>query len=1055
MANHPTMTDIKGLDVSRYDMTIDYNPQNVHLIPGEGARLDITPNAAGADPIGTRMSSTRFMQYGRISAILKAPAVSGIVITFVSMGPQLPDPNVDLSVVNPDGGDEIDWELLGSDPTNAETNVYFRGIPQYGLRSTTHRLSNDITAYHNYTIDWKHDLINFMIDDKLVRTYYKNSSLATDPKSATEKFFPDRAGKFQISIWSQAINSWAGGAVHFPDSSSSYSAYFKSITVECYDSNDNVVPKWPNSASNPGYSATKPNQPTELVNGVIPQAAAPGYQYDTSGKLKLSIQNSAIYHGPLLALSIWVGIAVFKSDVSFFSTVMIFPLIIQSASASTSCVESQWKSGNCAGPPDAIYQFQLVDYKAASAKTHNETWPPSFSVFLSSNPMFSCGRMNSELQPYQCCVSTLNYTLTKMQSVTYDYLDSAGIENNIPHVATGSNYCLLQEAGNNTFGYQSLYIRDSTCIENMSCSLPNIQFYNTKDCSGNVSMTVGLASSVNQTTPRGYLTLSQVQNIQGNSGHFRWISQIPKSLLVPNFSYVIDVVSLLCAILSVVCYFITIPYYGYLVYQRWSALYILVTIEQLMWLTSFALSLWGSYGTYPSSFMGNIIKTINALAQNLASLMGVCTTAYLGLRIYGKGWKFNLAVYVFIVVSNFAFNGSSYVYYSYATNIYGWVYAVWPYWKPYTVYWYILMMILNSLPIFGIMYTLLKSKTLGMYPMLKKFVDQNRWLMVLYCFYNFNTACYIGLALFRSYGRVLYGIDRNDYSIGNIQNFPIAVHSVIQTFCLKNLMDISKEKTGKSRKSGNSSKPTTKKGENAPRRSSNQTGPAQPETRYSVSNDNTRSKTRKEDSAYIYVGSLPFELTEGDLIAIFSQYGEIIDLDLIRDFESGKSKGFCFLGYENQKSTVLAVDNLNGIKILDRNIRVDHTEKYVKRPMKGENDQEFEEREQRRRDLVLPPHLKPGYIPESDDEEEGAAKINEDPMSSYFSEKKKKKDKKSKKKHRDTSKRKYEDDSYKGYRDKYRKREASGERSPKGTDRDSKSRDSYMKDYKSMHKVDY
>ncbi|KAJ3251567.1 RNA-binding motif protein, X-linked 2 [Boothiomyces macroporosus] len=153
-----------------------------------------------------------------------------------------------------------------------------------------------------------------------------------------------------------------------------------------------------------------------------------------------------------------------------------------------------------------------------------------------------------------------------------------------------------------------------------------------------------------------------------------------------------------------------------------------------------------------------------------------------------------------------------------------------------------------------------------------------------------------------------------------------------------------------------------------------------------------------KDSAYIYVGSLPFELTEGDLIAIFSQYGEVIDLDLIRDIETGKSKGFCFIGYENQKSTVLAVDNLNGIKILDRTIRVDHTEKYVKRPMKGESEQEFQEREQRRRDLVLPPHLKPGYVPESDDEEEGgAAKLNEDPMSSYFSEKKMKKEKKEKK----------------------------------------------------------
>jgi len=39
-------------------------------------------------------------------------------------------------------------------------------------------------------------------------------------------------------------------------------------------------------------------------------------------------------------------------------------------------------------------------------------------------------------------------------------------------------------------------------------------------------------------------------------------------------------------------------------------------------------------------------------------------------------------------------------------------------------------------------------------------------------------------------------------------------------------------------------------------------------------------------------------------------------------------QGFCFLCYEDQRSTVLAVDNLNGIKILDRTLRVDHVADY-------------------------------------------------------------------------------------------------------------------------------
>lgn len=35
-------------------------------------------------------------------------------------------------------------------------------------------------------------------------------------------------------------------------------------------------------------------------------------------------------------------------------------------------------------------------------------------------------------------------------------------------------------------------------------------------------------------------------------------------------------------------------------------------------------------------------------------------------------------------------------------------------------------------------------------------------------------------------------------------------------------------------------------------------------------------------SAYIFVGGLDYSLTEGDLLAVFSQYGEIVDVNLVR-----------------------------------------------------------------------------------------------------------------------------------------------------------------------------
>ena len=79
------------------------------------------------------------------------------------------------------------------------------------------------------------------------------------------------------------------------------------------------------------------------------------------------------------------------------------------------------------------------------------------------------------------------------------------------------------------------------------------------------------------------------------------------------------------------------------------------------------------------------------------------------------------------------------------------------------------------------------------------------------------------------------------------------------------------------------------------------------------------------DTAWVYIGGLPLDLSEGDVVTIFSQFGHPTHINLIRDKETGKIKGFGFLKYEDQRSCDLAVDNLGGAKVLDRMLRVDHT----------------------------------------------------------------------------------------------------------------------------------
>ena len=92
-----------------------------------------------------------------------------------------------------------------------------------------------------------------------------------------------------------------------------------------------------------------------------------------------------------------------------------------------------------------------------------------------------------------------------------------------------------------------------------------------------------------------------------------------------------------------------------------------------------------------------------------------------------------------------------------------------------------------------------------------------------------------------------------------------------------------------------------------------------------------------KDTAYIIISNLP-ALTEGDIIQMFSQYGEVIDIDMPRDRETKQPRGFCFLCYEDQRSTVLAIDNFNGTNVLGRMIKVEHARYQIR------DDEEFNQR---------------------------------------------------------------------------------------------------------------
>lgn len=88
--------------------------------------------------------------------------------------------------------------------------------------------------------------------------------------------------------------------------------------------------------------------------------------------------------------------------------------------------------------------------------------------------------------------------------------------------------------------------------------------------------------------------------------------------------------------------------------------------------------------------------------------------------------------------------------------------------------------------------------------------------------------------------------------------------------------------------------------------------------------------TDYRDTAYVFVANLDQRLSEGDVCTIFSQYGEPTFFKLARDRDTGKSKGYGWLRYEDQRSCDLAVDNLGGADVLGRKLGVDHA-RYKRR----------------------------------------------------------------------------------------------------------------------------
>ena len=72
----------------------------------------------------------------------------------------------------------------------------------------------------------------------------------------------------------------------------------------------------------------------------------------------------------------------------------------------------------------------------------------------------------------------------------------------------------------------------------------------------------------------------------------------------------------------------------------------------------------------------------------------------------------------------------------------------------------------------------------------------------------------------------------------------------------------------------------------------------------------------------LYVGNLPYRLTEDQLRAEFEEYGQVSSCTIIKDKATGQSKGFGFLEMPERSEAEAAINNLNGRDLMGRKLNV-------------------------------------------------------------------------------------------------------------------------------------
>lgn len=82
----------------------------------------------------------------------------------------------------------------------------------------------------------------------------------------------------------------------------------------------------------------------------------------------------------------------------------------------------------------------------------------------------------------------------------------------------------------------------------------------------------------------------------------------------------------------------------------------------------------------------------------------------------------------------------------------------------------------------------------------------------------------------------------------------------------------------------------------------------------------------------IYIGNLSYSTTEQTIRDLFSKFGSVNSVDVIKDRDTGSSKGFAFVEMAVQSEASKAISGLNGTNLEERVITVNFARPREERP---------------------------------------------------------------------------------------------------------------------------